>query len=114
MVANKGGRPKKNIDLELVERLASIFCTQQDIADTLNVGLRTLQDNSGFRTSYNKGFQNAKTSIRRAQFNAGVEKGNVNMLIWLGKQYLGQREPVAELPDVDDEQDDDMEQLNEK
>jgi hypothetical protein len=113
MAVNKGGRPKVNIDLEMVERLASVFCTQQDIADTLNVGLRTLHDHKGFRIAYHKGIQNAKTSIRRAQFNAGVEKGNVQMLIWLGKQYLNQREPVADIDIPDDIQEEDMSQLDE-
>lgn len=32
-----------------------------------------------------------KTSLRRAQFELAM-KGNPTMLIWLGKQYLGQNE----------------------
>ena len=32
-----------------------------------------------------------KTSLRRAQFELAM-KGNPTMLIWLGKQYLGQKE----------------------
>ena len=37
-----------------------------------------------------------KVSLRRSQYQLAL-KGNASMLIWLGKQYLGQREtPVDE------------------
>ena len=34
-----------------------------------------------------------KLSLRHWQFNA-ARGGNIQMLIWLGKQYLGQRDTV--------------------
>ena len=36
-----------------------------------------------------------KLSLRHWQMNA-AKSGNVQMLIWLGKQYLGQRDAVEE------------------
>ena len=39
----KRGRPKKHIDLELVEKLAHIQCTYGEIASTLGVSVDTLQ-----------------------------------------------------------------------
>ena len=33
-----------------------------------------------------------KKSLRRKQMEVGLEKGDVRMLIWLGKQYLDQKD----------------------
>ena len=85
------GRPKKVIDYNIVENLAKVFCTQQDIANTLNISLRTLQNDEQFLHTYKIGLENAKTSLRRFQFKS-AENGSVPMQIWLGKQYLGQEE----------------------
>lgn len=92
------GRPKKQIDYEVVEKLSNIQCTQQEIADYLNISVRTLQRDKEFCRIYNKGMQNGKMSIRRWQY-ASAKKGNVRMLIWLGKQYLGQKEVVEQKSD---------------
>jgi hypothetical protein len=86
---NKGGRPKKVIDYKIVESLAGVFCTQQEIATILNVGLRTLQNDDEFMRIYKEGHENAKSSLRRFQYKS-AQNGNVTMQIWLGKQYLGQ------------------------
>ena len=94
LTKNKGGRPKKEIDYKLVERLAKIHCTQQEIADILDLSLNKCTGDAEFMVIYKKGISNAKMSLRRKQWQA-VEKGNVGMMIWLGKQYLGQREPVT-------------------
>ena len=39
------GRPKINIDLDIVGNLASIGCTQEEIASVVGVSARTLQRN---------------------------------------------------------------------
>jgi hypothetical protein len=44
----KRGRPKKFVDLELVEKLAHIQCTYGEIAATLGVSVDTLQRNKDF------------------------------------------------------------------
>ena len=87
-----GGRPPKVIDYALVERLASIQCTQEEIANILEVSTKTLQRNEEFCLIYKKGLDNGRMSLRRFQWEA-AKKGNTTMLVWLGKQYLGQREP---------------------
>ena len=87
----KRGRPRKEIDWEAVERLAMIQCTQQEIASFIGVDINTLRQHSEFLTIYNKGQDAGKMSLRRKQW-AALEKGNNTMLIWLGKQYLGQRD----------------------
>ena len=44
-----------------------------------------------YSESIKKGHQVWNGSLRRAQYEAAM-KGNATMLIWLGKQYLGQRD----------------------
>ena len=85
----KRGRPKKFVDLELVEKLAHIQCTYGEIASTLGVSVDTLQRNKDFAVVYKRGAEGGRKSLRRMQFES-ANKGNVVMQIWLGKQYLGQ------------------------
>jgi len=83
------GRPKKFVDLELVEKLAHIQCTYGEIASTLGVSVDTLQRNKNFAATYKRGAEGGRKSLRRMQFES-ANKGNIVMQIWLGKQYLGQ------------------------
>jgi hypothetical protein len=83
-------RPKKEIDYNAVEKLASIQCTQEEIANFLDVSVRTLQRDEEFCQAYNKGKENGKMSLRRTQFK--LAEKSYAMAIWLGKQYLGQRD----------------------
>lgn len=85
-------RPKKVIDYNVVEKLASIQCTQEEIASFLELSVRTLQRDEEFCRLYKKGIENGKMSLRRYQFD--LAKKNVSMAIWLGKQYLNQRDVI--------------------
>lgn len=85
-------RPKKEIDYEAVEKLASIQCTQEEIANFLNLSVRTLQRDEEFCRLYKKGQDNGKMSLRRYQFK--LAEKNTSMAIFLGKQYLGQRDII--------------------
>jgi hypothetical protein len=89
------GRPKKIIDYDLVESLAEIQCTQAEIAATLKVSVKTLQRNEKFCRIYKQGMDNGKMSLRRMQWRA-ANKGNTTMLVWLGKQYLSQRDRIEQ------------------
>jgi hypothetical protein len=91
-----GGRPKIEIDYALVEKLASIQCTQEEMASVLGLSLRKLQQDAEFMRIYKKGMDFGKSSLRRLQWKA-AEKGNTSMLIWLGKQYLQQHEPKQDI-----------------
>jgi hypothetical protein len=87
----KAGRPKIVIDWELVQKLAHIQCTQTEIASTVGVSVDTLHRHAEFAEVYKRGSEGGKKSLRRMQFESAT-KGNVTMQIWLGKQYLGQRD----------------------
>ena len=90
----KRGRPKKFVDLELVEKLAHIQCTYPEIASTLGLSVDTLLRNKDFAATYKRGAEGGRKSLRRMQFES-ANRGNIAMQIWLGKQYLGQSDHVV-------------------
>lgn len=85
-------RPKIKIDYLTVEKLANIQCTQDEIATFLGVSVRTLQRDEEFCRLYKKGQDNGRMSLRRIQFK--LAEKNTSMAIFLGKQYLGQKDVV--------------------
>jgi len=94
----KRGRPKIEIDLDQVEKLAGLFCTYEEIAAFLGVAINTMKSRKDFLTVYKRGYENGKCSLRRLQAKKAME-GNTTMLIWLGKQYLGQRDRLEQNED---------------
>lgn len=82
-------RPRKVIDERQVEALASIMCTNAEIAAVLDCSTDTLERR--FAAALEKGRLKGKQSIRRKQYQLAMN-GNPTMLIWLGKQHLGQTE----------------------
>lgn len=92
---NKGGRPKFEIDYDAVSKLASIMATQEEIATFLGCHRDTLLRDDKFCDIYKKGLDSGKMSLRRAQFK--MAQTNTTMAIWLGKQYLGQRDNVENI-----------------
>ena len=84
-------RPKKQVDVELLEKLASIQCTNEELSNMVGVSIDTLLRR--YATLIKKARDNGKKSLRRMQWEA-AQKGNVTMLIWLGKQYLGQKDKI--------------------
>ena len=88
----KRGRPNIQIDLKQVERLAELFCTDEELAHGLGISVDTLarrKSSPKFAELLAKGKAKGKTSLRRKQYHVALG-GNVTMLIWLGKQHLGQ------------------------
>lgn len=84
-------RPKKHVDAKMVQDLASIGCKVVEIARILEVSEDTL--NRRFASEMAKGKENLKMSLRRWQLES-AKKGNVTMQIWLGKQYLDQKDKI--------------------
>jgi len=78
------------------------MCTQSEIAEVLGVSLSTLEHDKEFLRIHKKGIEAGKASLRRMQWKS-AEGGNVTSQIWLGKQYLGQRDK-QELTGKDGEQ----------
>lgn len=91
----KRGRKKIAIDYEKAEKLAYILCTQSEIASILDVSLTVLEHDPEFQRIHKKGMESGHASLRRMQYKA-AEAGNPTMLIWLGKQHLGQRDRMEQ------------------
>lgn len=90
------GRPEKEIDWTLFEQLCAIQCTQSEIASMMKIHIDTLRDRAvvhygdEYSNIYKKLSESGKCSLRRNQFV--LSKTNASLAIWLGKQWLGQRD----------------------
>lgn len=95
-VPSGGGRPKLILNTsgcQMVEKLAGLMCTDEEIASILGTTVDTLHNKNNGKTfsEYKKrGFDSGKASIRRFQFK--LAEKNSTMAIWLGKQYLKQKD----------------------
>lgn len=111
------GRDKKVIPQCEVEHLASLGCSDRDIAEYFGISESTLRYN--LSAELIKGRHQLKCSLRQAQLRVALE-GNPTMLVWLGKNILSQADqPVNQdnnrvLPFTDDELDDIKEELQEE
>lgn len=94
----KRGRPLPTIPYGLLARLCAIGCTLPECAGVLGVDPATLKRalrrdlDMTFTQFFDIHSAPLRVRLRQAQFES-AERGNVTMLIWLGKVYLGQREP---------------------
>jgi len=94
---NKGGRPKIAIDYKKLDTMCAMQCTGEECASILDVSYEHLNNqlkkdgNGGFLDYFKQKSANGKMSLRRKQFEV-ANNGNPTMLIWLGKQWLGQLE----------------------
>lgn len=89
-------RPRKQIDQKQFESLCGLQCTLEEICGWFDITDKTL--NSWCKRTYGASFSEVfkqkrgtgKISLRRAQFR--LAEKNANMAIWLGKQYLDQKD----------------------
>jgi hypothetical protein len=96
---NKGGRPPKLVadqkTIGIIEGLGKILSTHIEAAAVLGVSKPTFEQflarNKKAEEAFEKGKSAGKISLRRAQFKAALD-GNATMLVWLGKQLLGQKD----------------------
>lgn len=92
----KMGRPRAQIDQSQFEGLCKLQCTEVEICDWFSVTDKTL--NRWCRDTYGKTFSEiyrekkngGKISLRRTQWK--LAEKSVPMAIFLGKNYLGQRD----------------------
>jgi hypothetical protein len=83
------GRDKKVVPPNDVERLAQMGCKDSEIAEWFGIDENTLRYN--FSVELLKGKLALSQSLRQAQIRLAMS-GNATMLIWLGKNILGQSE----------------------
>lgn len=91
------GRPKLNIDPELVQRLASIQCTNSEIAAVCKCSTDTIEIR--FSAELAKGREEGKKTLREGLWEL-AKRGNLGALIWLSKQHLGMSEKIEEKQEI--------------
>lgn len=101
---NLGGRPRKEFtdkEWKSIDYMAIIHCTGEEIAgvmgvdfDTLSARIKEKYGVESFSAWYKMKSASGNMSLRREQWKL-AERGNSTMLIWLGKQWLGQEEKIV-------------------
>jgi hypothetical protein len=93
----RSDKPVYPIDWETVKRFATAGCSGVEIAAAIGISAEALYDRckkehgmyySAYQMQYK---QKGDALIREKQYELALEKDRV-MLIWLGKQRLGQKE----------------------
>ena len=91
-------RPRKEIDQKQFENLCGLQCTLEEICGWFDVCSDTLE--TWCKRTYKRSFSEVfaqkrgagKSSLRRSQWR--LAEKNATMAIFLGKQFLGQRDSV--------------------
>ena len=109
MVAKPAKKPRKNgvrVDPEEVVKLSAFQCTMDEIATFFGCAKSTIAER--YHAEYDRGREIGKMNIRRKQYQVAMGTPgsldpisgalipavlpSVAMLIWLGKQWLGQQD----------------------
>lgn len=106
---NVGGRPNKLVadepTIKQIRALGQIQATSKECAAVMGVTeptwIKFKKDNPIVVDALAEGQGEGRASLRRRQFKA-ADEGNATMLVWLGKQYLGQtdKQEIATTVDV--------------
>ena len=102
------GRPRIDIDREQFQKLCAIQCTLDEISSWFKCSPDTIERwcarelSMSFAEAFKTWSADGKISLRRNQFR--MAEHNVSMAIWLGKQYLGQKDQqdIKVIADDDD------------
>ena len=87
-------RPKKyNIDTKEIVKLAKLGCTNKEMGDFFGCSSDLLE--KSYSEFLIKGRAEQKMRLRQLQWKA-CESGNVTMLIFLGKNMLGQQDRIEQ------------------
>ena len=90
-------RPKSEIDLDELEKLCAMQCTDQEIASILGVSTRTIERRrkvQSFREAMERGKAKGRVSVRRNLFRLATN-GNLGANIFLAKNLLGYKDVVS-------------------
>ena len=85
------GRPKKEIDSDVIAKLSQIGCTQEEIGSVVGISARQLQRRYADLVAENKNI--GKASLRKKLWEKAL-KGNDKLLIWLSKNELNMVDKV--------------------
>ena len=85
------GRKPHELDLKAIEALAGIGGTLEEISAVFSHSLSGIKKRKDIMAAVQRGREQGKATLRRMQWEAAKE-GNAAILIWLGKQMLGQKD----------------------
>ena len=85
------GRPKKELDADVIAKLSQIGCTQEEIGSVVGISARQLQRRYADLVAENK--NKGKASLRKKMWEKAL-KGNEKLLIWLSKNELNMVDKV--------------------
>jgi hypothetical protein len=93
----KRGRPEIKIDWDKVDSYLKAQCNGSGIAGLLGISPDTLydkclEDKKSLFSVYSAQKKSEGQELLRAKQHLTAMEGNVTMQIWLGKQYLGQKD----------------------
>ena len=100
------GRPRKEIDRKEFEKLCGLQCTVEEIAAWFDCSVDTIERwcekeyGQKFAEVFSEKRSYGKISLRRTQWQ--LAEKNASMAIFLGKNYLGQRDAVDMSVEVGD------------
>ena len=87
------GRPKKELDEDVIAKLSQIGCTQEEIGSVVGISARTLQRRYADLVAKNKSI--GKSSLRKKLWEKAMRgQGNDKLLIWLSKNELNMVDKV--------------------
>ena len=89
MEKEKDNHRGKKVDKEIIDKLSCEIATYEEIAVTVGISVKALKKK--YKNLILKGREDGKKSLRRAQFQKALN-GDTKMMVWLGKQYLGQKD----------------------
>ena len=90
------GRPRKKIELKpetVITHLAQIHCSKTEISKILGISVDTFDRH--YAELYDKERVTGKTRLRKAMMHCALQDGNVTMMIWLAKNYLGMTDKTS-------------------
>lgn len=127
---SRGANAKwSTIDKGDFESLCELQCTLAEIAGFFKVDVGTVRVfckatyGMGFKDCFTRYGSKGHISVRRAQYLNATEHNNPIMQIWLGKQFLGQKDKmeqtnvdkiefVNDVPDGEEDEDEDEDDVD--
>jgi hypothetical protein len=91
------GRPRIELDPKQAKIFGYFRATYDTMAEQIGCHVDTIRaamqkEDSDFSREYKKGFSGMKMKLSEAQVKTAIEDRNPTLLVWLGKQYLGQKD----------------------
>lgn len=102
--SKKLGRPRIELDPKQAKIFGYFRATYDTMAEQIGCHVDTIRaamqdEDSEFSKEYKKGFSGMKMKLSEAQVKTAIEDRNPTLLVWLGKQYLNQKD--SPMPDED-------------